>query len=223
MPKDIIAGDFYWLSETVTEDDKKIVFFAVADCTGHGVPGAMVSIVCSTALNKAVNELRLTDPGKILEQATEIVIESFDRGNIDLNDGMDISLIALEENSDKSVTINFAGANNPLWFIRKSTGELEEAKGTKRPVGKYNSPHSFETTKLHFVQGDLLYLFSDGFADQFGGPKHKKFKYKTLANLFEDIQCLNPLKQTEKMVSVLKDWQGNNEQIDDVCIAVIRL
>lgn len=223
LPKDIVAGDFYWLTETKTNEGQTKVFFAVADCTGHGVPGAMVSIVCSSALNKAVNELHLFSPSEILEEVTNIVIDAFDKGKNTINDGMDISLISIEKRKNNTIAVEFSGANNPLWFIRKSTGSIEEKKGTKRPVGKFGLPLKFETSTFTFEPGDSLYLFSDGFPDQFGGPKNKKFKYQTLKTLFEEVNQLPSNLQVIKMEETLTQWRGINEQIDDVCVAVIKL
>ncbi|NOQ72316.1 MAG: tetratricopeptide repeat protein [Crocinitomix sp.] len=223
LPKDIVAGDFYWLTETKTSEGNSKVFFAVADCTGHGVPGAMVSIVCSAALNKAVNELNLFSPAEILEEVTNIVVDAFEKGKNTVNDGMDISLISIEKRKDNTIIVEFSGANNPLWFIRQSNGLIEEKKGTKRPVGRYGLPLNFETSTFTFVPGDSLYLFSDGFPDQFGGPKNKKFKYQTLKVLFEELNPLPTDLQIIKMEETLIQWSGINEQIDDVCVAVIKL
>jgi serine phosphatase RsbU (regulator of sigma subunit)/tetratricopeptide (TPR) repeat protein len=223
LPKDIVAGDFYWLATTTTVGNKTKSFFAVADCTGHGVPGAMVSIVCSSALNKAVNEHKLSDPGEILEEVTKIVIAAFDQGEYSVNDGMDISLISIDKGDDNKIHVEFSGANNPFWFIRQASGLIEEEKGTKRPVGKFGLPVPFETKSFVFQPGDTLYLFSDGFPDQFGGPKNKKYKYRTLKALFEKLNPLTTQLQIIKMKEELVEWSGENEQIDDVCVAVIKL
>src|SRR5476649_1122072 len=123
-PKDIVAGDFYWMEE------KGVILFAACDCTGHGVPGAMVSVVCHNALNRAVREFGLTQPAAILDKTAEIVIENFSKSEEDIKDGMDISLCAY---NTKTKTIEWAGANNPLWLLQN--GELIETKANKQPIG----------------------------------------------------------------------------------------
>ena len=221
LPKDIVAGDFYWLEE-ITSKGRKTVLFAVADCTGHGVPGAMVSVICSNALNKAVREVGLEDPAEILEEVTKQVIETFEKSDHELKDGMDISLVALTREGEK-MKLSYAGANNPIWIVRASNNLLEETKATKRPVGKYAINTPFKTRHLELFKNDTLYLFSDGYADQFGGAKNKKFKYKTLKQLLVDIQG----KPLDEQATILHDsfsnWKGKMEQVDDVCIAGIRV
>ncbi|MGE0567824.1 MAG: PP2C family protein-serine/threonine phosphatase [Bacteroidia bacterium] len=166
-PKDIVAGDFYF-----AEQKGDYFIIAAADCTGHGVPGAMVSVVCSNALNKAVGELGLVKPGEILDKVTELVVETFKKSLHDVKDGMDISLCVIDL---KSREIAWAGANNPLWYI-EGESEMQEIKATKQPIGKSEVYKPFNTHSLKLSKGSLLYLFTDGFADQFGGPKGKKFK-----------------------------------------------
>jgi tetratricopeptide (TPR) repeat protein len=157
MPKDIVAGDFYWL-----ENKNNTVLFAAADCTGHGVPGAMVSVICNNGLNRSVREHGFTEPGKILDKTREIVVAEFEKSEEDVKDGMDISLCALNGNH-----LQWAGANNPLWIIRN--GELIEYAPNKQPIGKVDNPAPFTTHHIELQQGDRLYIFSDGYADQFGG------------------------------------------------------
>ena len=218
QPKDIVAGDFYWME--VVEDK---ILIAAADCTGHGVPGAMVSVVCSNALNRTVKELKITEPSKILDKVRELVIETFERSQSDVKDGMDISLISINKNtsSDKKITLQWAGANNPLWY--HSENEMKEIKANKQPIGKTDQPLPFTTQTLSLNKGDSIFLFTDGYADQFGGPKGKKFKYKQL----NDLLFANISKSTNEQKEILKtefiNWKGNLEQVDDVCIIGIRL
>lgn len=212
-PKDIVAGDFYF-----AEHKEDYFFVAAADCTGHGVPGAMVSMVCSNALNKAVSELGLIKPGEILDKVTEMVVGTFRKGHTDIKDGMDISLCVI---NTKTREIAWAGANNPLWYVDNE--ELKEITANKQPVGKSEKYTSFTTHILNLAKGSLLYLFTDGFADQFGGPKGKKFKYKQLAELLFSNRMLTMTEQRNALDQTFNSWKGKLEQIDDVCIIGIRL
>lgn len=220
QPKDIVAGDFYW-AEKVGDD----FFIAAADCTGHGVPGALVSVVCCNALNRTVNEFRLTEPGKILDKTRDLVLESFSKNGGDIKDGMDISLIRISGN-----TVKWSGANNPLWYIKSSVSssgvenkELVEIKANKQSIGKTDHPEPFTTHTIELQKGDSIYLFTDGFADQFGGPKGKKFKYKQLEDLLVSSNSLSINEQHHTLKSTLSDWKGSLEQVDDICVIGIRV
>ena len=216
-PKDIVAGDFYWLVESA-----EYILVAVADCTGHGVPGAMVSVVCSNALNRAAKELALTEPGLILDSVREMVIETFEKGDNEVKDGMDISLLAIPKvKNNLTVNIKWAGANNPLWYI--SENELFEIKGNKQPVGKFIKQDKFVTVTKELKKGDEIFLISDGFADQFGGPKGKKFKYQQLKDLLIANAQLPMHKQKEILDSAFELWKGNLHQVDDVTILGIKI
>jgi len=211
-PKDIVAGDFYWLE---LKNGKTL--FAVADCTGHGVPGAMISVVCNNGLNRSVREHGLTDPGKILDKTREIVIQEFSKsGEEEMADGMDISLCSIEGNK-----MQWAGANNPLWIIRK--GELLETLPNRQPIGKYPSPKPFLTHEITLEKDDRLYLLSDGFPDQFGGIKGKKYKMKNLKKLLISISY-NPMNEQQEILNtVFEDWRADLEQIDDICILGLKI
>ncbi|MBI3135407.1 MAG: tetratricopeptide repeat protein [Bacteroidetes bacterium] len=239
-PKDIVAGDFYWLEEV----GEKIIF-AVADCTGHGVPGAMVSVVCHNALNRSVNEFKLTDPGKILDKTRELVAETFDSTpNQDklsgtIRDGMDISLCVLNKQTHE---LKFSGANNSLYLVRdqRLTGitnaniasekmtaanghYLMEVKADKQPIGKYADEKPFSTVQLNLQKNDILYLYTDGYADQFGGPDAKKFKYKQLKELLVRNASKNLDQQARMLNESFEKWKGNLEQVDDVCLMGVRI
>lgn len=220
QPKDIVAGDFYWLS-SAKNNGTDFTFLAAADCTGHGVPGAMVSIVCEGALRKAVNELNLTDPAAILEAVSEIVESHFDQGDLAINDGMDIALVSVKKEKE-GYHLKYAGANNPLWVIKSETNAIKEIKATKRPIGKYINPIPYKTSSLTLDSGDLIYLFSDGFADQFGGEKGKKYKYSALKKLFLKHKHLTLEKQLNAYKNEFENWRGEIEQIDDVCVLGIK-
>jgi serine phosphatase RsbU (regulator of sigma subunit)/Tfp pilus assembly protein PilF len=212
-PKDIVAGDFYWI-----EKKGDLVIFAAADCTGHGVPGAIVSVVCHNALNRSVKEYNLIEPHLILEKTREIIIEQFNETEDNVRDGMDIALCVL---NTKNLELQFCGANNPLYLI--SDNELLETKPDKQPVGKYSAQKPFSNNKIQLKKNDAIYLFSDGFADQFGGPKGKKYKYKPFKNLLISIQN----KTMEEQLVVINDafinWQGDHYQIDDVCVLGVKI
>lgn len=210
-PKDIVAGDFYWMEKV-----NGTVLFAAADCTGHGVPGAMVSVVCNNALNRSVREFNLSDPGEILDKTREIVIQEFQKSDADVKDGMDISLCRLENKK-----LKWSGANNPLWIYRNN--ELIEIKPNKQPVGKSEIAQSFLTHEIELQDNDTLYVFTDGYSDQFGGEKGKKFKTARLKEKLLSIQGLDMLKQREFIHETFEKWKGDLEQVDDVCIIGVRI
>ncbi|MCU0361641.1 MAG: SpoIIE family protein phosphatase, partial [Bacteroidia bacterium] len=210
MPKDLVAGDFYW-----AEKINDVFLIAAADSTGHGVPGAMVSVVCSNALNRAVKEFKLSDPGKILDKTRELVVETFvrtdssgEKSYSEVKDGMDISLLAIDKTNKK---VLWSGANNPLWYLDE-TGVLQELKADKQAIGKTDHTKNFTTHSINYSEGSVFYLFTDGFADQFGGPKGKKFKYKPMFDLLQTI-CQNPIaEQSKSIVSTFFKWKGELEQ-----------
>jgi serine phosphatase RsbU (regulator of sigma subunit) len=212
-PKDIVAGDFYWMKEIGNN-----VLFAAADCTGHGVPGAMVSVVCSNSLNESVKELQTEQPAKLLEMTRDLVKESLNSGSEDVTDGMDISLCAINLIERKLL---FSGANNPVYIIRK--GELIELKGDKQPVGNHYKEKPFTEHQFQLQEDDSIYTFTDGFADQFGGPKGKKFMYKQFKELLLSIVDESIERQKEILNQTFETWRGELEQIDDVCIIGVRI
>ncbi len=216
QPKDIIAGDFYWMHTT-----KEAVYIAAADCTGHGVPGAMVSVVCSNALNRAVNEFNLTNTGLILDKTRELVIETFEKSDSEVKDGMDISLLRIErQTSNNNIDIQWSGANNSLWYILNN--ELTEVKADKQPIGKYSDEAPFTTNNFQFTSPTSLYLFSDGYADRFSSNEKKLMK-KKFKDIVMSIQNLSMNEQKDYLEKFHKDWKGLMEQTDDVLIIGIRL
>ena len=248
-PKDIVAGDFYWMHEAIDETGNKKTFIAAADCTGHGVPGAMVSVVCSNALNRTVKEFGITETGKILDKVRELVIETFEKSVSEVKDGMDISLMCIENHdSQKNTTkITWSGANNPLWYTSSASvhqssdkenanpnnlspealegreATIVEVKADKQPIGKYDALNPFTTHHLELPKNTSFYMFTDGYADQFGGEKGKKFKYKQLVDKLASIQHLKMQEQHEMLDKTFENWKNQLEQIDDVCIIGIRL
>lgn len=215
QPKDIVAGDFYWIEERDGQ-----LLFAACDCTGHGVPGAMVSVVCVNGLNRAVRENGLTDPGKILDKTREIVVTEFEKSDDEVKDGMDVSLCSL---SLDNMTLKWAGANNPLWIFRNDTKEIEEIKPDKQTIAKVEYPKPFTTHQLRVNKGDIIYLFTDGFKDQFGGNKGKKFKASNLKKLLLSIHHEPMDIQKTRIQQSFDNWKGELEQVDDVCIIGVRL
>jgi len=285
LPKDIVAGDFYWMSappslakgeEQVSpnsndniiklgsaeksplrgspkleeteierlqvlpfgEDLGGAILFAACDCTGHGVPGAMVSVVCSNALNKAVKEFGLTEPAKILDKVAELVIEDLSKNNDDndeLKDGMDASLCSLNVETG---ALQWAGANNALFIIKSAKGkmqsenqfelstlnfELNEVKPDKQPIGKFDNPKPFTNHTIQLQKGDTIYLFTDGYADQFGGPKGKKYSKGKFKELLLSIQHLPMIEQREALYNAHIEWRNTQEQVDDICVIGVRV
>ncbi len=219
-PKDIVAGDFYWF-----EQINDLTFFAAADCTGHGVPGAMVSVVCSNALNRAVKEFGITEPGKILDKVRELVVETFvrkdsygEKSETDVKDGMDISICSFNKKTNQ---LKWSGANNPLWLIRNAT--LIEYKANKQAIGKVDAPMPFTTHAIDVQKNDSIYLFTDGFSDQFGGPKGKKFKYAQFKDALISIQIIATETQALELNKTIENWKGQLEQVDDILVIGIKL
>jgi serine phosphatase RsbU (regulator of sigma subunit) len=226
-PKDIVAGDFYWLE---SKNDKILV--AACDCTGHGVPGAMVSVICNNGLNRSVREHNLTDPGKILDRTREIVLSEFEKSDERVYDGMDAALISYSYGPDNSVELEFSGANNPLWIVRSESGEWEEIQGDKQPIGRYfDDFRPYQKHHRTLKRGDLVYLFTDGYKDQFGGDAYgenpdgtgKKFKSARLKKII--LTNLNKKMNDQKVIleQEFENWRGDYEQVDDVCGIGIRL
>jgi len=222
-PKDIVAGDFYWM-ETVGSK----TFIAVADCTGHGVPGALVSVVCSNALNRSVLEYDLMDAGKILDKTRELVVERFGKGtddsatNDNIKDGMDIALCVIDK-SDSGMNVEFAGAHNPLWILRSGIEDLEIIKADKQPVGAFSLAKPFTSTKVSLQKDDVFFMFSDGYVDQFGGVKSKKYKSSRFRAFLSEIRNEPCEKMNALLNSEFENWKADLEQLDDVCVIGIRV
>lgn len=216
-PKDIVSGDFYWFSE---KSDRVII--AAADCTGHGVPGALMSMIGSSLLNEIVNEKGIVKPNDILLALKHGVIKALNKhpSADQTKDGMDIALCAIPK---KGGAIEFAGANNPLWLVRD--GDIIDYRGDRQPVGIYgdnlDTPYTNHTVEVK--KGDAVYIFSDGYADQFGGPTGKKFKYSQFKKLLLDINGEQMSKQKEILNKTIEEWMGNQEeQIDDILVVGIQ-
>ncbi|MBW6484116.1 MAG: SpoIIE family protein phosphatase [Vicingaceae bacterium] len=260
LPKDIVSGDFYWASEvTTTNQDKsneKVVVFSVADCTGHGVSGAFVSIIGLKILNQSIKDKGVNSPVdalNFLNQEVYNTINLHTEEESELRDGMDIAFCSI---NSATLKMEYAGANNPVYVIRKALPylpfgeenphtshpqnkgfvressspserlggvELIEIKADKQPIGAYvgNQPFSNKTYQLE--KGDMVYVFSDGYADQFGGEKEKKFNYRQFKLLLGEVSSLPTEQQKEKILKTFYDWKGDLEQLDDVCIIGVRI
>lgn len=222
-PKDIVSGDFYWfykISGDGVESESKFLI-AACDCTGHGVPGALVSVVCSTALNKAVGEFGLTDPGTILDKVNVLVASELGK-NSDaeevIPDGMDISLCRLDLKNRK---VSWAGAQNPLWILRDS--EIIEFKPDKKSIGNHHGAFSYAQQEANLKPGDSLFMFSDGFADQFGGPAEKKISRQGFRRMLISATGLEMKQMKGILENGFDQWKGSNPQVDDVCVIGIRI
>jgi tetratricopeptide (TPR) repeat protein len=215
LPKDIVAGDFYWM-----EHADNNIYLAACDCTGHGVPGALVSVVCNNALNRSLNEFGERMPGKIFDKTREIVLESFEKSDEEVKDGMDASLAVLNLESKK---IWWSGANNPLWIYRHQTHMIEEIKADKQPIGKGYESKPFTTHEIEIQTGDAIYLFTDGFSDQFGGERNKKITKSKFKEIILETTKLNMDEQLNALIKYYDKYKGDNEQIDDVCVIGVRV
>jgi tetratricopeptide (TPR) repeat protein/serine phosphatase RsbU (regulator of sigma subunit) len=215
-PRDIVAGDFYWLEET-----ERYIFLGVADATGHGVPGAFVSIVCANALYKAVLEEGLESPAEILWRVREVVVSQLTQAGEKVKDGMDIALIRFAK-EDRSRAV-FAGANRPLWIVN-AEGLLEVA-GTRQPIGYVEEPKPFEEVELMLGSRvpAMVYAFTDGIVDQMGGPKGRKLLPKGLREWLLSLWNQPVAKQAESLTALFETWRGERPQIDDVTIVGVRV
>ena len=212
--KDVVAGDFYWM-EKIGDD----IFLAVADCTGHGVPGAILSIICANALDKVICEMKLKNTGKILDTVRDNVITFLSNGDYEMNDGMDIALCKINL---ESLKLEYSGAYNPVYIISEN-GNLVTTDATKQPVGRFITHDNFKVSNHTLHKKDRVYLFTDGYPDQFGGAKNKKFMHKNFRNLLiENFQ--KPMSEQEISIEqTLENWKGDAEQVDDICVVGITI
>ena len=254
QPKDIVSGDFYWafkadyfnpsinnvdVNAPLTNGTNGSFYIATADCTGHGVPGAFMSLLNINFLNENVIERNITEPNKILNKQRQEIIKALNpKGSENSQDGMDCVLCKFDFDS---LTLTYSAAYNPLWIIRNGTPvqsinssnsvielsdnlHLIECKADKMPVGKYNEvDKEFTQHTIQLQKGDTVYTFTDGYADQFGGPSGKKFKYKALGDLLLSINHLPMSEQRDILKKTINIWKGNMEQVDDILVIGIRV
>tara|TARA_Y100001968_G_C19453420_1_gene770343 strand:+ start:4354 stop:6180 length:1827 start_codon:yes stop_codon:yes gene_type:complete len=215
-PKDIVSGDFYWMNKIGSKH-----IFAAVDCTGHGVPGAFMSLVGANGLNSAVKEHRLQNPGKILDDLNNYASESLYKQEDDnaVRDGMDIAICSIDH---KKMILEYSGAYNPLYIVRDN--EILITKGDKFAIGSFNPyTKSYTTHKIPLQKGDVIYVFSDGYADQFGGVSGKKFMYKQFRETLLSIQSLSMEEQQLALDKKIEDWKGSYEQVDDILVIGVKI
>ena len=225
-PKDIVSGDFYWISEldTTKEDAKnneKLVVYSVADCTGHGVPGAFMSLIGLKIFNQSIKQPTVNSPAQALDYFNKEVYKTINRHSDSENvirDGMDVALVSI---NFKTLMLYFAGAKNPVYIVRDK--ELHEIKGDKQPIGFSENHAPFVDYQYQLEKGDMVYVFSDGYADQFGGPKGKKLKYKPFKNTLIEHSNKSLDEQEAQLNKLFEEWMGDLEQLDDVCVIGVRV
>lgn len=213
-PKDIVSGDFFWTKQLNEEQ----FLLATADCTGHGVPGAFMSLLGTSFLNEITSQ-NITQPNLVMSRLREDIVKALNpHGHEERKDGMDMVLCSFDM---KNLEMKFAAANNPLWLVRK--GELREYKPDKFPVGKYHEELPFTLNTVKLQKGDIIYTFTDGYADQFGGHKNKKFTYRKFKEMILSIHT-GPMDRQKKLLDdTIEEWRGVFEQIDDICVIGIRI
>ncbi len=231
-PKDIVSGDFFWFKNIENR-----FLLAAVDCTGHGVPGGFMSMVGHSGMNSAVTEYNLRKPSAILEQLSTHVINSFndDEGEGAIKDGMDAALCSIDLENN---IVEFSGANNPLYIVRKNNNavidekgntlrlkqleNLYEIKGNRRPIGPSGFTKPFINHSIKLEKGDCIYFFTDGYPDQFGGPKGKKFMYKSFKRLLISIAS-EPIKEQRRLLDErFEEWRLDHEQVDDICVIGVK-
>jgi serine phosphatase RsbU (regulator of sigma subunit) len=213
-PRDIVSGDFYWVDQV---DNKQVII--AADCTGHGVPGAFMSMLGVSLLNEIIRNRKILAPHEVLNNLRTMVIDSLGHGQTGTegNDGMDMTVTVIDFDEDK---LYFAGANNPLYHIRN--GELTQYKADKMPVAIHEVMDEFSLVTVDLKKGDTFYTFSDGYVDQFGGPKQKKFLSKNFRSLLLEIQALDMIDQGKRLDEVFEEYRADVEQVDDVVVIGVR-
>lgn len=215
QPRDIVSGDFYWASVR-----KNNIIIAVADCTGHGVPGAFMSILGITALNEIINTGSYTSSGSVLNLMREKIMKALNQtgDENEQKDGIDMALCIL---NTENGTMEYSGAFNPAYIVKGEN--LVEIAGDKMPIGiAADEEKSFKTNYIQLEKGDTIYLFSDGFADQFGGPKGKKFKYQPFRDMLLKISKLPIDLQKDQISRTFNNWKSNYPQLDDVVLLGFR-
>lgn len=216
-PRDIVSGDFYWMIKR-----KDLLYFAIGDCTGHGVPGAFLSILGISFLNQIVDRNENISAANVLNHLREYIMKALQQTGEEheQKDGIDMALCVIDQNSKQ---LQFSGAFNPLYII-KNSNRLIEIPGDKMPIGiAAEMEITFKNHLIDFETGDLVYLFSDGFVDQFGGPEGKKYKYRPFRNLLLSICNLPMEEQKRSLKSALNEWRGTLPQLDDITIFGFRV
>jgi len=231
-PKDIVSGDFYWFSNlNIGQNEfstsqgsppisENLKFLVAADCTGHGVPGAFMTVMGSNFLDEIVNEQKITDPAEILYNLDQKIAQALKQENTQVNDGMDLAMLVWNEAQEE---IYFAGAKNPLYYVRAN--EIFQIKGSAFPIGshQYKSIKNFKTHRLKVQKGDIFYMFSDGFQDQFGGKQNRKYYKKNFREFLLRISHFQLEEQKLALNKEFRDWKGTNEQTDDILVVGVKV
>ena len=216
-PKDVVSGDFYW----VYKNPKGQIFFTAVDCTGHGIPGAFMSMIGNSFLNEIIIENKIEDTGQILNNMREQIIKALKQEGVssDSKDGMDMAICKYDP---KKKTVQYSGAYNPLLHISKD--EVNLIKADNQPVAYFTGKKTpFTAHEIKVKKGDILYIYSDGFQDQFGGPKGKKYMAVKYRKFLHSIAELPAEEQKQKMEQEFSSWKGSQDQIDDVCVMGVRV
>jgi serine phosphatase RsbU (regulator of sigma subunit) len=216
MPKDVVSGDFYWFNEL-----NENLYFAVADCTGHGVPGAFMSMISIDKLNQSLIDKKIDLPSKILSNVNNSIKNALKQNNVQAGskDGMDIALCSYDK---RTMTLNYAGANRPVWIIRNN--DLIEQKPDKLSIAGYTEyDQQYTNRTIQLEKGDSVYVFTDGIVDQFGGPDGKKFMSKRLKELLIEINTKPMSEQELVLKGAIENWQGKLEQIDDILVLGMKI
>jgi len=218
-PKDIVSGDFYFIKKK-----GNYLILAVADCTGHGVPGGFLAMMGVALLNDIIQDEKITNPAAALEEMRKVVKQSLHQNKYldSQSEGIEIALCAV---NTKNLSLEFAGANHPLFIVREKNGEPEliEIDADAQPVGIHYKEKPFKLSKFRLQENDMLYMFSDGYFDQFGGPDKKKFLLKNLTSLLKEVSGDSVKIQKRKILNAFNSWKGNNKQVDDVLLFGIRV
>ena len=216
-PKDIVSGDFFWITE---KNDK--IFVAAVDCTGHGVPGAFMSIIGIELLRKLIINQKIEEPAEVLNELNKNFADIFkDVENVTLRDGMDIAFCTIDK---ASMILEFAGAFNPLYLIREN--KITEIKGDRFSVGLEdyeNGNQKFTNHHIQLLNDDMIYIFTDGYSDQFGGPEGKKFKFRRFRHLLLSVHQLPLHEQREQLERSIEEWKGDNDQVDDILVIGMKI
>ncbi|HVA97258.1 MAG TPA: SpoIIE family protein phosphatase, partial [Bacteroidia bacterium] len=216
QPRDIVSGDFYWFCDL----PDNTILIAVADCTGHGVPGAFMSMIGHTLLDEIVKEKKITSPALILHELHTSIRIALKQSQGESRDGMDITLCKINTQNRK---VEYAGAMRPIWVYNQQ-GELNEIKANKQAIGGIDTTQkTFTNHELELNVNDTIYLSTDGYADQFGGKEGKKMMVKNFKNLLSEIVSMPFENQQQKLAESFKTWKVNNEQVDDVLVVGIKL
>jgi serine phosphatase RsbU (regulator of sigma subunit)/Tfp pilus assembly protein PilF len=215
-PRDIVSGDFYWMAPV---RNKNQLCIAIADCTGHGVPGGFMSVLGSSALNEIVNEMHIDEPAEVLNHLRERIKNAMGSGDSQskARDGMDISFLRLDKSTG---TLTYAGANSHIYIVRN--GDLMIYEGDKMPIGYFLVDNQFRSHTIQLQKSDMVYAFTDGYADQFGGPSGKKFMYRKLIDLLKSLAGHDLMYQRNEVIRSFNQWKGPEEQVDDVCLMGFR-